>query len=240
MDKFRRLYEKFSEIIVIILLILIITILIFIIYKVSHKEEKNNSNWLSGIQKVSAKKIDEIDQSKPIKVDIKGAVKNPGVYEINNNSNVADLINIAGGLTKKANTNNLNLSRALEDQMVVKVYTTNELEKQEEIKVSECVCPEVEITKCENNSIIKTAGENINASITDDKKQEDTNESKLISINTATKEELMTVSGIGESKAIAIIEYRTTNGNFNSIEEIKNVSGIGDSLFEKIKSYITI
>ena len=49
----------------------------------------------------------------------------------------------------------------------------------------------------------------------------------------------MTVSGIGESKAIAIIDYRKTN-KFNKIEDIMNVSGIGESLFAKIKSYITV
>ena len=63
---------------------------------------------------------------------------------------------------------------------------------------------------------------------------------KLVNINSASKDELMTVSGIGESKANNIIEYRTTNGNFKSIEEIKNVSGIGDALFEKIKNSITV
>ena len=61
-----------------------------------------------------------------------------------------------------------------------------------------------------------------------------------VSINTASKEELMTLSGIGEAKAGAIIEYREKNGNFASIEDIKNVSGIGDAIFEKIKDNITI
>ena len=59
-------------------------------------------------------------------------------------------------------------------------------------------------------------------------------------LNTATKEELMTLSGIGESKAEAIIKYREDNGTFKTIEEIKNVSGIGDAAFEKIKDSITV
>ena len=57
--------------------------------------------------------------------------------------------------------------------------------------------------------------------------------------NNATKEELMTLTGVGESKAIAIIEYRSKN-KFNTIEDIMNVSGIGESAFAKIKEYITV
>lgn len=65
-------------------------------------------------------------------------------------------------------------------------------------------------------------------------------ESTLVNINTATMEELMSLPGIGESKAKAIINYRTTNGPFKSIEEIMNVNGIKDAMFDKIKDFITI
>lgn len=61
-----------------------------------------------------------------------------------------------------------------------------------------------------------------------------------IQLNTATKAQLMELSGIGESKAEAILQYRLEHGNFQSIEEIKNVSGIGDALFEQIKESITV
>ncbi len=60
-----------------------------------------------------------------------------------------------------------------------------------------------------------------------------------VALNSATKEELMTISGIGESKAISIIEYREKSP-FTKIEDILNVSGIGEALFEKIKAFITI
>ena len=66
------------------------------------------------------------------------------------------------------------------------------------------------------------------------------NNNGKININTATSEELQSLSGIGESKAKAIIEYRNTNGPFNSIEEIINVSGISENLFAKIKENITV
>ena len=66
------------------------------------------------------------------------------------------------------------------------------------------------------------------------------NNNNLININTATKEELMTLSGIGETRAESIIKYREENGNFKTIEELKSVSGIGESLFEEIKDNIKV
>ena len=67
-----------------------------------------------------------------------------------------------------------------------------------------------------------------------------TDKSGLIDINTATRDELMSLSGIGESRADAIISYRDEQGGFFSIEDLKKVSGIGDSTFEKIKEKITV
>ena len=64
--------------------------------------------------------------------------------------------------------------------------------------------------------------------------------SKKININTATKEELDTLPGIGQATAQKIIEYRKENGKFKSIDELKNVSGIGESKFQKIKDLICV
>ncbi len=67
-----------------------------------------------------------------------------------------------------------------------------------------------------------------------------TNDSSLININTASQSELETLSGIGPSTALKIIQYRKDNGNFDSIEDIKNVPGIGDSKFNTIKNSICV
>lgn len=156
-----------------------------------------------------------------IKVDIKGYVKKPGVYEVDAESIVNDLIKIAGGLKKEGTTENINLSKRLNNEDMIVVLSKTELKKQKAT------------TSTSNTS---TTSQN-NASSSSSSQIEPTN--KKISLNTATKEELMTLNGIGESKAMAILEYRAKTP-FQTIEEIKNISGIGESVYEKIKDYITI
>lgn len=160
-----------------------------------------------------------------IKVDIKGAVVNPGVYEIDSNSRVMDLILASGGLRIDADTSYLNLSKQLFDEDVIIIYTTYEIKEMingdTSIKIieKECVCPKIDNSACIKNVIVNV-------------------KSNLININTASLEDLMTLPGIGESKANSIIEYRKTN-TFNKIEDLINVKGFGEKMFEKIKNNIT-
>lgn len=178
-------------------------------------------------------------------VDIKGAVKNPGVYKLKENSRVIDVINESGGLNENADTSILNLSKKIFDEMFIIIYTKDEINKykNETIstkKINEKLEKEI-IVIDENNSANIKSKQNTNSN----KQKENVSETQkddnnLININTASKEELLTITGIGESKADSIINYRKENGSFEKIEDIKNVSGIGDSLFEKIKDYITV
>lgn len=71
-------------------------------------------------------------------------------------------------------------------------------------------------------------------------KEDDSDESHLVNINTAAKEELMTLPGIGESKADAIIAYRQENGGYRNIEELMQISGIKEGVYSKISEYITV
>ena len=166
-----------------------------------------------------------------IVVEVKGSVKVPGVYEVKKGSRVSDLIHEAGGLLDNADTSIINLSKELEDEMVVVVYNDEEINEMRKGSTSvkyierQCVCPILENDACieeviSNNSIDNKTG--------------------LVSLNTGTIEELMTLPGIGESKAKLIIKYRDENGGFKKIEDIMNVKGIGESMFEKIKSYIML
>ena len=217
-----------------------LTIIIFIfifIGLIVVKKYLNNSKYdeiemTTNIIKEEINEID-VDNQKQIiyNVDIKGAVKKPGVYQLDSNLTVNDVINIAGGLTNDADTSVINLAKKITDEMVIIIYTKEEVKKSNivdtVIKVveKECVCPNIENDGFLNNEI--------NDTITN---KDDVN---LVNINTASIDELKTINGIGDSKAKNIIEYRKKNGNFKSIEDIKNVEGIGDTLYETIKIFIT-
>ena len=211
------------------LLALILVLIIFVVIEVFI--EKDNKISTDSVKKLS--KVEEkVNDIKTLFVDIKGAVNAPGVYELDEGKRVIDAINLAGGFTDKADTININLSKKLTDEMFIVIYTKQEIynyKKNNEtsnIKCAsfECICPDVN-----NDACIKK-----DTKIKDSKKELN----NKISINSASKEELMTLNGIGESKADAIINYRNENGLFKTIEDLKNVSGVGNSVFEKIKNNI--
>lgn len=160
-------------------------------------------------------------------VDIKGQVVSPGLYLLPKESRVMDAITKAGGLLENADTTVLNLGKKTFDEMVIVVYSQDEVAhfnqtKEEETKKYQACEEQQEIHNdacVEETEVLQTA---------------------KVSINTATIEELQTLPGIGEAKASDIIQYREESGPFQTIEEIKNVPGIGDSLYAKIKDYITI
>ena len=137
-------------------------------------------------------------------VDVKGAVKHPGVFETTKDKRVKDLIEEAGGLLDDADTSTLNLSQKVKDQMVIYVLKHGEKPKQ-----------------------ISDGGSS--SSNTD-----------VININTANKEQLMKISGVGKTKAEAIIAHREKNGDFKKKEDITKVHGIGKATFEKIKDKIEV
>lgn len=208
-----------------ILLISGIAYSIYSIYKNKDKEEKNELL----IKKKDNIKEETKNESKVLyQVDIKGEVQNPGIYSLEASSRIIDVINKAGGLKENANTSVINLSKKIIDEMVIIVYSNDQVANFKE-------------TKEEENIIIDKCIEGENGNLKNDAciEKEDTKVSGKISINNATKEELMTLPGIGESKADSIIKYREENGNFETIEDITKVSGIGENLFAQIKENIT-
>ena len=159
----------------------------------------NISNETNNKDEKAEKRHDE-----KIFVDVKGAVKHPGVFETTKDKRVKDLIEEAGGLLDDADTSTLNLSQKVKDQMVIYVLKHGEKPKQ-----------------------MSDGGSS--SSNTD-----------VININTANKEQLMKISGVGKTKAEAIISYREKNGDFKKKEDITKVRGIGKATFEKIKDKIEV
>ena len=169
--------------------------------------------------------VEKVGKEESIYVDIKGSVAKPGVYKLNNGSRVVDAISVAGGTNKDANTRFINLSKLLNDGDVIVVYSNKEIEQAKKDNViyveTPCVCEEVKNDACYKDDGTKESVGKIN-------------------INSASLDELKTLNGIGDAKAKAIIEYRTKNGKFKSIDELKNVSGISETIFSKIKENITV
>lgn len=151
-----------------------------------------------------------------VTVDIKGAVVNPGVYRVSKNNVVYDVIVLAGGLLDDADTSNINLSKMVSSEMMITIYTKDEVANQ---KKADTI---IEEGKLNNSSF-------------DEEKN-----TTLVNLNTADVDKLMRLPGIGESKANLIIQYRENCGPFTSKEELMYIKGIGESIYAKLESYITV
>lgn len=234
MKKIIEYLKKYYLYIILILVIIFLAISIILVVMLDQKETVQ-------VPEVKLEQLEEtkeqVKTKETVKIDIKGNIANPGVYELEQGTRVIDAINIAGGLLENSNTDLINLSQILTDEMIIIIYTNDQIEKyRQDSKQIEYVYVEVEKCPDQINDACINKQEN-NPSKEDNSKKEN---NSLININEASTSELMTLSGIGESKAKDIIEYRETNGKFKTTQDITNVKGIGTSIFEKIKDFITI
>ena len=163
-------------------------------------------------QGVIAASTNSVVEDSNIKVDIKGAIKEPGVYEIKKGSRVTDLIKLAGGGTLDADLDATNLSEKLNDEDCIVIYKKGEVDK------------------------IQNSQSGVNTSTVSNSQSKNA----IININTATKDELKTLTGIGDTKADAIIKYREENGGFKSVQELTKVGGIGEKTLSKFLDKVDI
>lgn len=184
---------------------------------------------------------EDSEEENEIIIHISGAVVNEGIVKMKQGNRIADVIEKAGGLKDGANTEYINLSRKIVDEMVIIIYSDDEVKKYKEedeniIYIEYiCECPDNINDSCINeNDTVNTNG------VVEEKEEEKDKKDDKISINEASKEELMELPGIGESKAKNIIEYREEFGEFEKLEDIMNVSGIGESAYSKIKEHIKL
>lgn len=155
-------------------------------------------------------------ENKTIMVDISGEIITPGVVKLPEGSRIIDAITAAGGKTEDADLSKVNLAYILDDGVQLYIPRYNEKLEKEIVQTE----PGVGIIQ-----------EGINTTSKKDSK---------VNINTANKEKLATLPGIGEGTAEKIIEYRSKTGKFKAIDEIKKIPGIGESKFKSLKDKITI
>lgn len=223
MDKIKSIIDKlnfkqriFGGIIILIIAISIFTWLIHIYGSETPKSENKN--------KIKTETTNEIElnlglkekQSKKIMVDISGEVITPGVVSINEGGRIIDTITAAGGKTEDADLSKVNLAYILDDGVQVHIPRYNEKNDREIVQTE--------------------AGQGIiQEGLTTESKKD-----LKVNINTANKEKLTTLPGIGQGTAEKIIEHRTKNGKFKKTDELKKIPGIGDSKFNSLKDKITI
>jgi len=214
--KFQQLWSKYGKSIFFPAIIVVIAIVYF---NSSHSSEEasQSMNLLTPVEQppvaeAEQAESEEAEMSMPasVIVDVKGAVRYPGIVQLTTEDRVMDAIEAAGGYTELANPVTINHAQKLVDEMVI--YVPQQGESVEELMIQSAITTTTDGAK-------------------DDGK---------VNINTATEAELTTLSGIGPSKATAIIAYREENGGFQTIEDLKNVSGIGDKTFEKLKDAIKV
>jgi competence protein ComEA len=174
----------------------------------------------------------------PLAVHVIGAVPRPGLYEFAEGARVQDAIDAAGGLLTDANVDALNLAALLKDgqQLVIPYKDGREVSSGAD---------SVQLPSSESNGSSSSDGSSPGSSPPDSSSGTGpsdgvSNNTELVNINTATLDELNALPGIGPTTAQKIIDYRTANGPFSTIEDIINVSGIGTATFEEIKDLITV
>ncbi|WP_297820382.1 helix-hairpin-helix domain-containing protein [uncultured Lactobacillus sp.] len=168
------------------------------------KQSTNQSSQQSSQQSFKSNKVT---------VDISGAVKHGGVYTLKNGARLNDLLEVAGGLDKRAQVKAINRAQLLKDQD--QIYVPYQGEK-------------VDLPTANSQSTMTNNGSNSSAS------------SEQVHLNSATVADLQKLNGIGQKKAEQIIQYRDQNGGFKQIEDLTKVNGIGDKTFEKLKDQLAL
>lgn len=177
----------------------------------------------NGSEAVSDKEM----QQAMIYVDVCGAVVNPGVFQLAAGSRVFQAIEAAGGYLPEAALTCVNRAGVLTDGQQLYILTQEEMERQG--------LDPAEMSGASDGQMNGSAGTGQNTGMTAQVQQDN-----RININTADEAQLTTLTGIGATRAQAIIAYREENGPFAAIEDIMNVQGIKEGTFAKIKDEIVV
>lgn len=197
--------------------------------------ESSNSN-INPVQQINNDAPENMNENKITEnkiiewyVYVTGAVKNPGVYKVPQNSRIFVAIESAGGFTSKADDTSINMAGNLADGMHIHVAQKNNNKPAVINNDSLVKIP----SSSANSNYIQITGNTANTS-------RNNNNSGLVDINNASESELQRLNGVGSVIAKRIIEYRNTHGRFNSPEDLINVRGIGSAKLEKMRKQILI
>ncbi|MDF2682506.1 MAG: hypothetical protein K0R47_3696 [Brevibacillus sp.] len=154
----------------------------------------------------------------PLFVDVKGHVKQPGLYQFDTGMRIADAIAKAGGAKPDADLEQINLAAPLTDGTAIVIPAKGDSQATQSTLTG--LSP----------ASYKPGNGSLSAPATNDS----------ININSATIEQLMSLPGIGEARAKAILRYREEKGRFRSPDELKEIEGIGDKMYDRIKDHLRI
>ncbi|MCH3922547.1 helix-hairpin-helix domain-containing protein [Limosilactobacillus sp.] len=208
MERLRELWTSYrSQILILVALV----ILVAGWYFKSPQQSQAVETFSSSQQSLASQATSNVSATAgPVCVDVKGAVKHPGVYKLRAGARVDEAIEAAGGVLATADMKQVNRAKQLTDQQVVYIPLPGE-------------------------SIPGTAGGEATAT-----EASGSSDQPIVNLNTATKEQLCQITGIGDKKADLIIQYRQEHGQFKSVDDLKQVSGFGDKSVDKIRSQLAV
>ncbi len=178
-------------------------------------EKSTEADREEATEEIKEKAGEEKEDSKRIFVYVCGAVHMPGVYELEAGARIYQAVVLAGGVREDAAEEFVNQAQQLQDGERIYIPTEEEIRQ--------------------GTAEVTTGNPGIG-----DTRAESTQGGGKVNLNTASEEELKTLSGIGDTRAKSIIAYREENGGFQAIEDLMKVEGIKEGVFEKIKDSITV
>lgn len=218
MEWLRNLWEDYRRELVIAL----VAVVVVVAYLLSHGfsgtwpgQMQSESQPVAASSQVSSASVRSATGK--VVVDVKGAVNKPGVYHLPHGSRVQEAITAAGGLRDDADGNQVNLAKQLVDAQAIYIPA-----------------------KGEQAPAGMGTATSANASASSDSAGTTTADHEPINLNSATKEQLTTITGIGDKKADLILQYRQEHGQFKSIDDLKNINGFGDKTVDKLRDQLAV
>ncbi|WP_367341816.1 helix-hairpin-helix domain-containing protein [Limosilactobacillus sp.] len=198
-----------------------VVIVIVVAYLVTHGFSGGlPSKVQSDVQPVAASSQMVSSSSHPgsgkVVVDVKGAVNKPGVYHLSHGARVQEAVTAAGGLRNDADSNQVNLAKQLLDAQAIYIPA-----KGEQAPTGMGTATSGSPSSGDSSATTSTDREPVN-------------------LNSATKEQLTTITGIGDKKADLILQYRQEHGQFKSIDDLKNINGFGDKTVDKLRDQLAV